>query len=397
MWIDHKWVTVAFMGMKAILEVFNRYKQEYWRGSKAEKSKVLDKVCDTTGLHRKSAVRKFKRIFSTKKFENDHRGRPVKYGADVTAALFDVWEVGARCCAELLRPEIGTYITALIDVATWPHDDLATGLLRAMSLGEIKRRVKGLVKKHGVKGRTTTTPSSIKKRVRVYAGPWRNREPGHRQFDTVVHCGDLLKGDMVYTVNGVDPAILWSNRRAQWNKGETATLSSVEYIEGQMPSDTLSRHSDSGSEFLNYYFLDASEKSHIDQTRSRSGKKNDNAFIEERNGHIVRKWIGYERYDTPAHVDALNVVYEKLDLFLNHFQAVRRCVKRERVGSKYVRIYDTPQTPYARALAHKKISKLQKEKLRTQHATLNPVTLLKEIATLKEALSKVNRAMKPKK
>lgn len=369
-----------------------RYKQEYWKGSKAQRSKILDTVCETTSLHRKSAVRKFKRIFSTKKFEYESRGRPVKYGADVTAALFDVWEVGARCCAELLQTEINTYITALVAMDAWPHDDLATNLLRALSLGEMKRRIKSLVKKHGVKGKTTTVSSTIKRKVRVYAGPWRNREPGHRQFDTVVHCGDLLKGDLVYTVNGVDPAILWSNRRAQWNKGETATLASVEYIEGRMPSDTRSRHSDSGSEFLNYYFLEKSERARIDQTRSRSGKKNDNAFIEERNGHIVRKWIGYERYDTKAHVDALNAVYERLDLFLNHFQATRRCVKRERVGARYVRVYDTPQTPYARARAHQKISKLHKEKLRVVHAALNPVTLLKEIATLKKALFDVNRA-----
>lgn len=202
---------------------------------------------------------------------------------------------------------------------------------------------------------------------------------------------------MIYTVNGVDPAILWSNRRAQWNKGETVTLESVEYIEAQIPSTTLSRHSDSGSEFLNYYFLEKSERARINQTRSRSGKKNDNAFIEERNGHIVRKWIGYDRFDTLAHVVALNAVYERLDLYLNNFQAVRRCIRRERVGAKYVRVYDAPQTPYARAMAHKKISNMQKEKLRAQHATLNPVTLLKEIATLKEALFKVNRAMKPTK
>ncbi len=382
------------MTMKAIREVFERYKQEYWRGSKKERSGVLDKVCETTGLHRKSAVRKFKRIFSTKKFEVNHRGRPVKYGADVSAALFDAWEVGARCCAENLQPQIAIYITALKDLSDWKHTEAATKLLLKVSLGEMKRRIKGLVKKHGTKGKAATTASTIKKKVRVYAGPWRNREPGHRQFDTVVHCGDLLKGDMVYTVNGVDPAILWSNRRAQWNKGERATLESVEYVERQMPSDTKSRHSDSGSEFLNYYFLDETEKSHIDQTRSRAGRKNDNAFIEERNGHIVRKWIGYERFDTEAHVAALNAVYEKLDLYLNHFQAVRRCVKRERVGSKYVRVYDTPQTPYARVLAHKKISKQQKENLRTQHAALNPVTLLKAIAILKKALFNVNRATK---
>ena len=360
------------MTMKAIQEVFLRYKAEYWKGSKVERSKVLDTVCETTDLHRKSAVRKFKRIFSTKKFEVDHRGRPVKYGADVTAALLAVWEVGARCCAENLQPQISIYSASLKELGGWKHSETATKLLGCMSLGEMKRRIKGLVKKHGRKGKTTTVSSSIKRRVKVYAGPWRNRPPGHRQFDTVVHCGDLLKGDMVYTVNGVDPAILWSNRRAQWNKGETATLESVEYIEEQIPGKARSRHSDSGSEFLNYYFLDETEKSRIGQTRSRSGKKNDNAFIEERNGHIVRKWIGYERYDLPVHVPALNAVYEKLDLYLNHFQAVRRCVKRERVGAKYVRRYDIPQTPYARALAHKKITKQQKEKLRTQHAALNP-------------------------
>jgi len=383
------------MTMKAIREVFERYKQEYWKGSKIERSKVLDTVCETTNLHRKSAVRKFGRIFSTKKFAADRRGRPVKYGADVSAALFDVWEVGARCCAENLHSQVAIYKAALEELGTWKkHSATATKLLQEMSLGEMKRRIKGLVKKHGTKGRGVTQSSTIKKRVRVYAGPWRNREPGHRQFDTVVHCGDLLKGDMVYTVNGVDPAILWSNRRAQWNKGEQATLASVEYIERQIPSETKSRHSDSGSEFLNYYFLEETQKSRIDQTRSRSGKKNDNAFIEERNGHIVRKWIGYERYDTLAHVAALNAVYEKLDLYLNHFQAVRRCVKRERVGAKYVRRYDAPQTPYARALAHKKISKTQKERLRAQHATLNPVTVLKEIATLKKALANVNRATK---
>lgn len=385
------------MTMKAIAEVFLRYKQEYWNGGRKKKGEVLDTVCETTGLHRKAAVRKFRRIFGTLPYAREKRGRPVTYGADVTAALFDVWEVGARCCAELLQPEINVYIAALVQKNEWRHDDLATGLLRGMSLGEMKRRVRTLTKKHGSRGKGTTTPSSIKRMVKVYAGPWRTRPPGHRQFDTVVHCGDMLKGDLVYTVNGVDPAILWSGRRAQWNKGETATLASVEHVERQIPSDTKSRHSDSGSEFLNYYFLEKSERGSIQQTRGRSSKKNDNAFIEERNGHIVRKWIGYERYDTPAHVDALNAVYEKLDLYLNHFQAVRRCTKRERVGAKYVRVYDVPQTPYARAMAHPLISSAKKKELKALHDILNPVTLLKEIATLKTVLANVNRAAKPRK
>lgn len=378
--------------MKATLEVFNRYKQKYIAGKKAEKTEVLNTVCETTSLHRKAAIRKFRRLRETQQYESEKRGRPVKYGADVTAALFDVWEIGARCCAELLQPEIGVYITALSKLDAWSHSLEVTTRLRALSLGEMKRRVRSLTHKYGTKGKGTTTSSSIKRVVKVYAGPWRNRPPGHRQFDTVVHCGDLLKGNMVYTVNGVDPAILWSNRRAQWNKGEAATLASVEHIEQHIPSDTLSRHSDSGSEFLNFYFLEKSERARISQTRSRSGKKNDNAFIEERNGHIVRKWIGYERYDTEAHVHALNAVYKTLDLYLNHFQAVRRCVKRERVGAKYVRRYDTPQTSYARVMAHPAIRTEKKKELEALHNTLNPVTLLKEIARLKRVLANVNWA-----
>lgn len=385
------------MSMKAIQELFNRFKQEYWNGSRKEQGAILDNVCRASKLHRKSAIRKFDRLLSHREKDTESRGRPVTYGKDVDAALFAVWEVGAHCCAELLKPEIETYQKALTSLTRWPHSKKATTLLFSLSLGEMKRRISAMREKHRIKGRTSTTPSLIKRTVKVYAGPWRNRPPGHRQFDTVVHCGDRLIGDMVYTINGVDTALLWSNRRAQWNKGEEATLGSVEYIEAQMPSVTLSRHSDSGSEFLNFYFLEKSERQHIHMTRSRSGKKNDNAFIEERNNNIVRKWIGYERYDTIRHVEALNAVYDVLDLYLNHFQASRRCVKRERIGSKYARVYDEVQTPYARALAHRDVPKKAKEKLRALHATLNPVTLLQEIVRLKTALANVTKAPKPKK
>jgi hypothetical protein len=377
--------------MKAIRELFNRWKCVYWKGSKEKKGAVLDNVCSSSKLHRKAAIRKFSRLKGRVQKGERRAGRPERYGADVNAALFSVWEVGAHCCAELLIGEIDAYIASLRALDEWKHSDAAEHLLRTLSLGEMKRRIRAMREKHRIRGRTSTTPSTIRRRVKVYAGPWRKRPPGHRQFDSVVHCGDKLQGDMVYTINGVDPALLWSNRRAQWNKGEEATLASVEYIESHMPSNTLSRHADSGSEFLNFYFLDKTERAQIGMTRSRVGKKNDNAFVEERNNNVVRKWVGYERYDTPLHVDAMNALYEKLDCYLNHFQASRRCVKRERIGSKYVRVYDTPQTPYARALAHKNVSNDAKQKLRDEHALLNPVTLLKEIAILKTRLANVTR------
>ncbi len=258
--------------MKVIKEVLLEFKYEYWIGTKKEKGVILDTVCKTTKMQRKAVVRAFKRLCTKPKRDTESQGRPVLYGADVQSALMDVWKVDAYCCAELLKNEVIVYSNALRDLGQWSYDDLTTGLLRQLSLGEMKRRIGRLRTKHQIKGRSTTAPSTIKRKVRVYAGGWREREPGHRQFDTVVHCGDRLQGDTVYTVNGVDTSLLWSNQRAQWNKGEEATLANVITIEAMMPSQTLSRHSDSGSEFLNFYFLSASERAQITQTRSRSDK-----------------------------------------------------------------------------------------------------------------------------
>ena len=381
------------MNMTTKKSIFEEH-LEAWLEAKRNRKKrgaITNHICFVTGMHRNSVSRKFRALQMRNPLRTDQRGRAVYYTPDAIAALKDVWEAGDEACGEILHPQIREYVEILRRDKMWRHGNEATAKLLAMSERTVKRRVCEFERARGSrKGLSSTKPSALKSIIPIFKGPWRELPPGHEQIDTVAHCGSTLLGDFVYSLSAIDAAAYWTNIRAQWNKGEEATLASVEYIERQMPSTTLSRHSDSGSEFLNYYFLGETQKSHIDQTRSRSGKKNDNAFIEERNGHIVRKWIGYDRFDTEAHVVALNAVYEKLDLFLNHFQAVRRCVKRERIGSKYVRVYDAPQTPYARALAHRKISKLQKEKLRTQHATLNPVTLLKEIATLKEALSDVN-------
>jgi hypothetical protein len=122
------------MTMGATQEVFERYRREYGTGGKIEKSKILDTVCLTTGLHRKAAVRKFGRLTKGRKRDHEHRGRPTKYGKDVDAALYAVWEVGAFCCAELLKSEVSVYIESLCAPGKWPHGDVATGLLRTLSL-----------------------------------------------------------------------------------------------------------------------------------------------------------------------------------------------------------------------------------------------------------------------
>ena len=203
---------------------------------------------------------------------------------------------------------------------------------------------------------------------------------GFGQIDTVVHCGSTLLGDMVYTVNYTDAATLTVIPRAQWNKGQEATQKSLQTIKERAPFPLLGFHPDTGSEFLNWFVIEWSRKEHIELSRSRPGKKNDNMYVEERNGHVIRKHIGYMRLDCPQAVDALNAVYDVLMPYLLHFVAVRRTLSKEKLQSKYRRTYEkTPQTPYQRILEHNAVSEEAKEKLRAEHTKLNPLLLKREI------------------
>lgn len=365
-------------------EIFARYGKEYWVGSKERKSAILDSIADVTGMHRKAIIRAMRRVQVRDRAIPERRGRKTYYGADVNAALNDIWKAAHHICGELLHPMIGEYVAILERDGMWMHGDETTGKLLAISERTLKRRIGRMAKDARLlRGRGSTVPSQLKTIVPVYAGSWRRKAPGHGQIDTVVHCGEWLIGDMVYTLNYTDIAVCWTIPRAQWNKGETVTQGNLDAIRTLLPWTLLEAHADSGSEFLNWHMVHWCDDNDILLTRSRSGKKNDNAHVEERNGHIVRKFVGYRRLDCPEAVDALNQVYAVLAMYLNHFIPVRKSLGKERVGSRYRRIYEkVAQTPYQRVLAHTEIAGVVKEKLRAEHATLNPLTLSRELDTL---------------
>jgi len=128
----------------------------------------------------------------------------------------------------------------------------------------------------------------------------------------------------------------------------------------------------------------------VELTRSRPNHKNDNAHIEQKNYTGVRKFLGYSRIDTQEAVRVMNELYAgPLRLYLNFFQPSMKCVEKVRVGSRYVRKYDTPQTPYQRALVDERIAQSVKDALVWQYATLNPLVLRREIDTLIRRISKL--------
>jgi hypothetical protein len=361
-------------------DIFATHKAAYYKANKQEKGVILDAVCKVTNMQRKAAIRKFKRLQRRDPFHIDRRGRTLYYTPDATAALKTIWEAGNEVCGELLYPMIDEYVSVLKRDSMWHHSDSATKKLLEMSEATVKRRARKFLKARRTrKGISATKPSHIKHLVPIFIGPWSEKPPGFGQVDTVMH-SNSASGDAVFTVNYTDAATLTVVPRAQWNKGQEATAKSMQEIKARLPFAWLGAHPDTGSEFINRFVMQWCNNEHVELSRSRPNHKNDNMYVEERNGHIIRKTVGYITLNCPEAADALNDLYDVLTPYHIHFIAVRRMTGKERLGARYRRTYEPKaKTPYQRILEHISASEGTKQKLRREHAKLNPLILKKEI------------------
>ena len=380
------------MTMATILEVFLEYMPEYLKASKQRKQAILDSVCELTKFHRKAAIRKFRVLQYRCVYDSDHRGRPIIYTPDVTAALKDVWEASSEICGELIHPMITEYVKVMKRDNQWNHRPDTTAKLLQISEGTVKAKVGTFMRaKHFRHGLSSTSPSALKNIIPIVVNEWSNKPPGYGQVDTVVHCGSSLFGNMVFSVNYTDIATLWHGLAAQWNKGQNATCESLKRIKKRVPFNIKGIHPDTGSEFINWHLKGWCDNENIELTRSRPNHKDDNGYVEQKNGHVIRRFMGYTRLDTPKVVPLVNEMYIVLETYLNHFVPSRKCIRKTKIGSKYKRVYDKAQTPYQRVLAHPEIDDDIKKSLKLQHEKLNPLILKGQIDKLKVKVFKIQR------
>jgi hypothetical protein len=391
---------------KAIIQ---EHLADYLAATTARKTELLNHVCYTSGMQRKAAIRAFAREQRRSGWQAQPKlGRPKHYTAETEAALAFVWEQYDYPSAERLHPEIHEAIRIFTRDSMWSYSQVATDQLHGMSLGAMKLRTVQFAKARGLlRGASTTRSGPLLKSVPVFFGSWSQKGPGHGQVDTVVHSGPKLMGSMVYTVNYVDVATYWQEPVAQMGKTDEVTVASLQAIAQRLPWPLKGLHPDSGSEFINEAGVTWCKRRGIELTRSRPHKKNDNCFIEQRNLVVVRKYIGYERYDCQEAVAAMNELYEALRLYLNFFQPTfklqgkeKRMKTRPGVGSTqiqaakpYKRVYDTPQTPYQRVLDRPDIDQRTKDWLTAQYEGLNPKTLRDTIRVLTTKLERIQRAL----
>jgi len=381
--------------MNTKIEIFREHLSEYLKASKPEKTRILDSLVFITKMHRKTVIRAFKREqMRCRSIHNNKGGRPIIYGHDVTWAIKEVWEIGGRICAERLYPIIQEYVEILTRDGMWNHNNEATEKLLAISLGTLKNRIQNFERIKAGGGRSTTKPSNLKELIPIRRGPWENPKPGHGEIDTVVHCGSTLCGDMAYTVNYTDICLDWAECAAQINKGQLRTQKNIEKIKNRLPFALLGLDPDTGSEFINWHLKGWCDQNNIELTRSRPNHKNDNAHIEQKNYTHVRKFLGYSRIDVQEAVDVMNELYSgSWRLYINFFQPSMKCIEKKRVGSKYIRKYDKPKTPYQRVMKHKDIDQSIKNELTKLKSTLNPLILRKEIDRLVTKIFKIQKKM----
>lgn len=388
------------MNMQHKQGAFEEKCDEYWKAKKKRKSEILSSLVEVTDLTRKACIKRFRFLQLRDPSSQEQRGRPRYYTPDVIAALKEVWDIGSEACGENLHSQIGEYIDIQIREKEWKHDEVATYKLRKMSVGSMKKYVGKFTRtRRNFGGKGTTQKSSVISMVPIRMDGWSTAEAGVTQIDTVAHCGDTTAGDYAFTTNGTDIASLWGSRRAQWCKGQEATKISLEAMRTDSVIPWTEIHPDSGSEFINAHCVAYATGTNLRMTRSRPDHKNDNCFVEERNGHIVRVYVGFQRLDAQETVKALNDLYDVLTPYLNHFVASRRIVSKERIGARWkVTREKTAKSPYQRVLERMDVSEEIKTKLRTEHATLSPAKMKKEVDRLSKRVHDIQKRYgKPKK
>jgi len=240
----------------------------------------------------------------------------------------------------------------------------------------------------GRKLRGGTKPGTLLKHqipIRTFAN-WDDKRPGFGEIDLVQHDGGNNKGDFACTLTFTDVVTSWTELAATRNKAQVHVFAALKQERTRLPFPLLGIDSDNGSEFINDELKRYCETEELTFTRGRVGRKNDNAFVEEKNWSVVRRLVGYARYDTPKQVAQLNALYPVYCLYFNHFLPVTKLVKTERHGSRLKKIYDQPKTPYQRVLDAPEVSDTLKTQLRRAHAKFDVVVLKRQLDELLAAL-----------
>jgi hypothetical protein len=391
------------LSMNARRELTQQVAGRYRGATRKEKSQILTEFAHATGYNRSYAatllrgygkkihVQKGKKTlrYQTSKKKRKGGGRPVVYTQPVRDVIQWLWIIFGHKCGKLLVPIIRNNIDRLRTEkpVSELHEDECNAL-KKMSPSTVDRILKGKRKELKIKGTSYTRPNTAllsQIPIRTF-GDWKNVPPGHFQLDCVGHDGGMVSGQCCFTLTAVDVFSGWCERQPLLNRAHRWVIEAIDLMRSNCPIPFVEIHPDNGSEFINYALIEYFKVPHLDFSRSRPGKKNDNCYVEQKNFDTVRKLVGYARYSTPEALSLLGELYQLQGVLQNYIYPVFKLVEKRRVGSRYIKKYDTPKTPAMRLLEDPRIDQSVKERIRKTQENINPVALALEVNNLQKKL-----------
>lgn len=353
----------------------------YRRARKRAKVAILDEFCAVCGYNRKYAIRLLNQSGRPRKCRLP--GRKSRYGsAEFLTALKRLWFASDQMCSKKLKSAIPIWLPYYETRYKALSEETQKQLL-AVSAATIDRLMKPIRVAHGRRGLSGTKPGSLlKTQIPIRTDFWDVSQPGFMEADTVAHCGNSLAGDFVWSLTMTDILTTWTEIRATWNKGAEGVVAQIQDIETRLPFPLLGFDCDNGSEFLNYHLVRyfTEHPSIRSFTRSRPYRKNDNAHVEQKNWSHVRQLFGYDRLEDQRLVALMNDLYaNEWSQYQNHFCPSMKLERKQRVGSKYVKKYSKPLTPYQRVMALEDVPLQTRVTLEAVHSRLNPFILKQTI------------------
>lgn len=378
------------MTRSALEEYADVMRRRYKAARKAGKTKILDEFCQTTGMHRKAAVRLLNRETKPRRVS---RGRPRRYGIALLEVLVQLWEISDRLCGKLLKPVIPDLLLSLERHGELTVSEEVRAELLTISAASIDRLLR-IHKRDTVRQphRKPPHPASLKSQVPVRTwSEWSEAPPGSVQADLVLHCGESTEGFYLTTLCVIDVATGWTELEAVWGLGQQRVAAAVHLARLRLPFELHALHTDNGAEFINQTLFSYCRKQQISFTRGRSYRKNDQAYVEQRNYLAVRRLVGHDRLNSKEAQRLLQQLYSLLRLQLNFLRPVRKLVSKQRLGARVVKRYDRPRTPYQRLLESGCLSDDARRDLEQVYNRINPAELQRRIASTLHQLWRLGR------
>lgn len=360
----------------------------YRRASRSDKTRIVTEFAAVTGYHRKHAAR----LLRDEARISPAKSRPERriYDEAVREALVVLWEVSDRICGKRLKPLIPMLITAMERHGHLSLDPEVRKRLGAISAATIDRALAPARKQAGGPRRRRSASPVIRQSVpiRTYAD-WDDPPPGFFEADLVSHSGPLTSGSFAQTLVLTDISSGWTECAPLLFREQRLLIEVLSVLRAVTPLPILGFDTDNDTVFINETVKTWCEGSGVEFTRSRPYRKNDQAHIEQKNGAVVRRMVGYRRFEGIAATEALAHLYRPMRLFVNFFQPSFRLAEKVRDGALVRKRYHAPLTPHQRLVADPRTPRALKDALDAQHARLDPVSLLRDIRAAQQALVEI--------